>query len=58
VGGGAGAELGGVEGLPLAAGAKDEEDGLQTDAVGGAWPATAEAVRIHVQREVHLDLGP
>src|SRR5439155_22030358 len=49
VGGGARAELGGVKGLPLAAGAEDEEDGLQTDAVGGAWPAAAEGMGIHMQ---------
>src|SRR5262245_54936691 len=33
VGGGPGAELGGVEGLPLAAGAQDIEDGIGTNAV-------------------------
>jgi hypothetical protein len=58
VGRGTRAELGGVEGLPLAAGAEDEEDGLQADAVGGARPAAAEAVGIDMHWEVHLDLGP
>src|SRR5262245_62474322 len=37
------AELGGVEGLPLAAGAQDEEDGVHANAVGGARTASAEA---------------
>lgn len=48
VGGGAGAELAGIEGLPLAAGAEDVEDGIGTDAVGGAWFATAEGVGVHM----------
>src|SRR5262245_33239594 len=39
VGGGAGAELGGIERLPLDAGAQDEEDGIGTNAVGGAGPS-------------------
>jgi hypothetical protein len=43
-----GTELGGVEGLPLAAGAEHEEDGVHADAVGGAGPAAAEAVRVLV----------
>jgi hypothetical protein len=58
VGGGAGAELGGVEGLPLTARAEDEEDGVHADAVGGAWPSAAEAVGVDMTGEVHLDLGP
>ena len=48
VGGGAGDEPGGVQGLPLAAGPQDEEDGLHTHAVGGAGAAAAEAVRVLV----------
>src|SRR5205807_1537091 len=44
VGRGAGAEPGGVQGLPLTAGAEDEEDGLPARPVGGARPAAAEAV--------------
>lgn len=46
VGGGSGAELGGVQSLPLAAGSQDEEDGLQADAVGLTGSAPAEAVGV------------
>ena len=46
VGRGAGAVLGGVQGLPLAAGAEDEEDGLHADAVGRGRPTAAEAVGV------------
>src|SRR5205823_10796759 len=58
VGGRAGAELGGVQGLPLAAGAQDEEDGVHTDAVGGAPSAAAEGVGVNVLGEPDLDLVP
>jgi len=46
VGGGSGAELGGSQGLPLAAGTQHEEDGLHADAVGLAWPTAAKAVGV------------
>lgn len=46
VGGGSRAELGGVQGLPLAAGTQHEEDGLHADAVGLAWPTATEAVGV------------
>src|SRR5262245_42375213 len=55
VGGRAGAELGGVQGLPLTAGAQDEEDGIGTDAVGGARAATAEGVCVDVRRQEDLE---
>ena len=58
VGGGTGTEPGGVEGLPLAAGAEDEEDGIHADAIRGAWPPAAEAVGVDVRGKVHLDLSP
>ena len=58
MGGGAWAEAGGVQGLPLAAGAQDEEDGLHADAVGGARPATAEAVGVLVFGEEFLHALP
>jgi hypothetical protein len=48
MGRGAGAKLRGVQGLPLAAGAEDEEDGLHADPVGLAGPAAAEAVGVGV----------
>jgi hypothetical protein len=48
VGRGAGAKFRGVQGLPLAAGAEDEEDGLHADPVGLAGPAAAEAVGVGV----------
>jgi hypothetical protein len=58
VGRGTGAELGGIQRLPGAAGAEDKEDGVHADPVGGAGPAAAEAVGILTPGEVHLDLGP
>ena len=58
VGGRTGAELGGVEGLPLAAAAQDEEDGVHAHPIGSAGSAAAEAVGVHMAGEVHLDLGP
>jgi hypothetical protein len=45
---GAWAKAGGVQRLPLAAGAEHKENGLHTDAVGGAWPTAAEAMGILV----------
>jgi hypothetical protein len=47
MGGGPGAEAGGVQGLPLAAGAQDIEDGFHADAVGGRGFAAPEGVRVH-----------
>ena len=58
VGGRAGAEAGGVEGLPLAAGAQAVEDGVHADAVGHARAAAAEAVGVLVAGDAQLDLGP
>jgi len=52
------AELGGVQGFPLAAGAQDEQDGVHADAVGGPWPPAAEAVGVHAAGQVHLDFRP
>jgi hypothetical protein len=52
---GAGQEAGGVQGLPLAAGAQDVQDGLHAEAIVGPRPAAAEAVRVRVlgQQEFH-----
>jgi hypothetical protein len=58
VGGRAGAEAGGAQRLPLAAGTEDEEDGVHADAVGGARLAAAEGVGVDVGGDAHLDLGP
>jgi hypothetical protein len=58
MGGGTGAELGGVQGFPLAAGAQDEQDGIHADAVGGAGPSAAQAMRVDVWGQVHLDFRP
>jgi hypothetical protein len=55
---GAWAEPRGVQGLPLAAGAQDEEDGLHADAVGGARPAAAEAVRVFMFGQQLRDAVP
>jgi hypothetical protein len=46
VGGGTGAETRGVQGLPLAAGTQDEQDGFHADAVGGGRLAAAEGMRV------------
>jgi hypothetical protein len=54
VGGGAGTELGGIKGLPRNAGAQDEEDGIGTNAVRGAWLAAAEGVGVHVLGDAKL----
>jgi hypothetical protein len=45
--GGTGAEAGGIQRFPLAAGAQDEEDGFHADTVGGRWFAAAEGVGVH-----------
>jgi hypothetical protein len=48
VGGGTRAKASSVEGLPLAAGAEDEEDGVHAHAVGSTRPAAAEAMGVLV----------
>src|SRR2546423_3618565 len=58
VGGGGGAELGGVQRLPLAAGAQDVEDGVGADPVGGARAAAAEAVGVDVLGDAQLHQLP
>jgi hypothetical protein len=55
VGGRAGAEAGGIQGLPLAAGAEHEQDGLHADAVGGARSAAAVGVGIAVLGQQFAD---
>jgi len=55
VGGGAGAEAGGVQSLPLAAGTQDEEDSLQAEAVRGPGSAAAEAVGVLMFGEEESD---
>ena len=52
------AKAGGVEGLPLAAGAEDEEDGLHAHAVGSTGPAAAEAMGIFVFGNQQGDASP
>src|ERR1051325_4911688 len=56
--GGAGDEDGGVQGLPLAAGAQDVEDGVGAGAVVGAGPAAAEAVCVGAMGDVLPQLLP
>jgi len=58
VGRGSGTELGGVQRLPLAAGAEDEEDGVHAYPIGRARASAAEAMRIHMLREVHRNFCP
>jgi hypothetical protein len=58
VGGGTGAEAGGVQGLPLAAGTEAEEDSVHTNAVGSPWPAAAKAMGVGMFGEQPGDLLP
>jgi hypothetical protein len=58
VGRGAGTELGGVQGLPLAAGAQDEEDGVHTGAVGRGRPTTTKGMGIHPLGDQPINLSP
>jgi hypothetical protein len=46
-----------MQGVPLAAGAEDEEDGIHGPAIIDAWPVTAERVRLS-WREQRLDALP
>jgi hypothetical protein len=58
VGGRAGAEFGGIEGLPLAAGAQDIQDGLHAEAIVLARAAAAEAMGVLVRGQQELDALP
>jgi hypothetical protein len=58
VGGGTGAEAGGIEGLPLAAGAQHEEDGFHADAIGGGGLAAAERMCVQSLRDQFGDGQP
>lgn len=58
MGGGGRADAGGREGLPLAAGAQDEQDAVEAVAVSTPGPSAAEAVGVLVRRQQGLDLGP
>jgi hypothetical protein len=58
VGGGTGAELGGIEGFPLNAGAQDEKDGIGTDAVGRAGASAAIGMGVHMLGNEQLHLFP
>lgn len=56
--GGPRTELGGIEGLPVAAGAQDKEDGVHADAVRLGRAATAEAMGVLALREKFRDGYP
>jgi hypothetical protein len=58
VGGGSGAELGGIERLPLAAGAQDVQDGFHAEAIVLARAPAAEAMRVLVLGEEELNGCP
>jgi hypothetical protein len=58
VGGGTGAEFGGVQCLPLAAGAQDVEDGIQTDAIRSRGPAAAETMGVDSLGDADVQLLP
>jgi len=48
MGGRSGAKDGSVQGFPLAAGTENEEDSIQTDAIGGTGLAAAERMGVDV----------
>ena len=58
VGGGAGAEDGGVQSLPGAAGAQHKEDGVQAHPVRGARLTAAEGMGVHMLGQEPFDLRP
>jgi hypothetical protein len=58
MGSGAGAERGGVERLPLAAGTQHEKDGIQAAAIASAGPAASEGMGIDTLRQQRLDSCP
>jgi hypothetical protein len=58
VGRGFGTQVGLVQGLPLAAGAEDVENGVSAAAVGNARSPTAEAVRVEANGNKRLKDGP
>src|SRR5437899_2668563 len=52
------AQLGLIEGLPLASRAQDVEDGIGTVAIGHPWASTAKAMRIDMDRQQGLQHRP
>ena len=55
---GPGAKKSGVQGLPLAAGAEHEENGVHADPIRRARLAAAERVGVHMFGNQPFDLGP
>ena len=55
---GFGAQVGVLQGVPLAASAKNIEDGIGAASVGDARSASAEAVRVDSDRNERLKHGP
>jgi hypothetical protein len=51
-------ETGGVERLPLTAGAQDEEDGVSTVTIGTTRATAAKGMGVDVDREEELELVP
>jgi len=58
VGGAAGADACGVEGIPLAAGSQNEENPVQTLSVIRPRPPAAKPMRVYVFGQQRLNLGP
>ncbi len=56
--GGFGTQVGLVEGLPLAASAKNVEDGIGTASIGDTRSSSAKAVRVEAYRNERLKHGP
>ena len=52
------AEVGGVQGGPLTAGAQHVEDGVGTPPIGGAWLTPAKPMGVAVLGEHALEQGP
>jgi hypothetical protein len=58
MGGGLGAQVGLIQGFPLAAGAQDGEDGVGAAAVGGAGASAAKAMGLDVDGDERLKDSP
>ena len=58
MGGGPGAELRRVQGLPLATSTQDEEDGVHAHTIRSAWSTTTKTVAVHMLGQVDRNLDP
>lgn len=58
MGGGLGAQLGLVQGLPLGTGSQYIEDGISTRSVWNPWPTTTKAMGVYPNGKQRLQFGP